>query len=196
VAAHFDRSLGLSVSSPVVLSFRDRGACCDITARIVASDGQTEHLAFRPLGLRQEKFLLGLAFSRPENWLAWHRSRPLDRPLRSGLEILALAVRGLTLVIGGLWLAISAPVSAQPKRPRRRAAVIGGFVVVLGLYPARLDAQQSNTFQETYRLSAITGSSEGVALHGPRAVEDALSMPVTKIIREATLEPSTNPVAP
>jgi cellulose synthase (UDP-forming) len=100
-----------------------------------------------------------------------------------------LSKRGDTLVIGGLWLVMSAPVSAQPKRPRRRAAVIGGFVVVLGLYPARLDAQQSNTFQETYRLSAITGSPDGVALHGPRAVEDAFfDVPVTKIIREATLE--------
>jgi acyl-CoA synthetase (AMP-forming)/AMP-acid ligase II len=73
--AHFDGALGLSAGSQVVLTLRDRRARCNITARIVGSNGQTAHLAFLPLELQQEKFLLSLAFSRSDAWLAWHSSR-------------------------------------------------------------------------------------------------------------------------
>ena len=196
--AHFDGALGLSAGSQVVLTLRDRRACCNITARIVGSNGQTAHLAFRPLELQQEKFLLSLAFSRSEAWLAWHSSRKPDRPLRSGVEILALAVRGLTLVIGGsLWAGISASVIAQSKRARRRAATVGGLVVILGLYPTGAEAQQPDAFQETYQLGAMPGSPNGVVLRGPRAVENVFfDVPITKIIREATLELRYESVVP
>ena len=61
--------------------------------------------------------------------------------------------------------------------------------MVLGLYPTRADAQSSTAFEETYRLGAITSSPNGIALHGPRAVENVFfDVPVTKIIRQAKLE--------
>jgi cellulose synthase (UDP-forming) len=188
VTGHFDASLDFPVGSRVIVLFRDGDRRCDLTARILGFEGRVGRLAFSPLDLRQEKYLLGLAFSRPEAWQSWQRSRPPDRPLRSGLEILGLAVRGLVLVISGPWARRSAPVVAA-KRPTRRAAVVGSLVIVLGLYPARIAAQQSATFEETYQLGAITGSPNGIALRGPRAVESVFfAVPVTKIIRAATLE--------
>ena len=189
VTVHFDRSPEFPAGSRVIVLFRDGDRRCDLTARIVGSEGQVGRLAFSPVDLHQEKYLLRLAFSRPEAWQAWQRSRPLDRPLRSGLEILGLAVRGLVLVmISGLWTSRSAPISAA-QRPRRRAAVVGSLVIVLGLYPTSVAAQQSARFEETYQLGAITGSLNGIALHGPRAVENVFfAVPVTKIIRAATLE--------
>jgi cellulose synthase (UDP-forming) len=188
VTGHFDASLEFPVGSRVIVLFRDGDRRCDLTAWILGFEGRVGRLAFSPLDLRQEKYLLGLAFSRPEAWQSWQRSRPLDRPLRSGLEILGLAVRGLLLVISGPWARRSAPVGAA-KRPTRRAAVVGSLVIVLGLYPTGIAAQQSATFEETYQLGAITGSPNGIALRGPRAVESVFfAVPVTKIIRAATLE--------
>lgn len=185
---HFDRPPGLPVGSPVVVNFLDRLAPCEVAACIVGARGRIQHLAFSELELHQEQSLLRLAFSPTETWSAWHRSRRPDRPLRSGLEILALAVRGLTLVVAGLCVRMSARAGGGSTRSRSRTALIGMLAFCFGLYPARVDAQQQTTFEDTIQLGAM-GLQNGIALRGPRAIENVfLGLPVTKIVTNATLE--------
>ena len=50
------------------------------------------------LGLREEAYLTSLMYSRPEAWLSWHTSRPVDRPLKSLLHVALLGLRGLVFV--------------------------------------------------------------------------------------------------
>ena len=186
--AHFDSPIGLPRGSPIVLTFRERGGCA-VQARVVGGRGRTRHLAFSPLELHQEKYLLGLAFSRSQAWSAWHRLRRSDRPLRSGLEILVLAVRGFTLVMVGLCVRLPVRANSGSNRSRRRAAVIGALAFGFGLYPVRAVAQQQPAFEDTIQLGAISGSPNELALGGSRAVENVfLDLPVTKIVTSATLE--------
>jgi cellulose synthase (UDP-forming) len=186
--AHFDNPVGLPRGSPVVLRFREGGGCA-VQARVVGGRGRTRHLAFSPLELHQEKYLLGLAFSHSQAWSAWHHLRRSDRPLRSGLEVLVLAVRGFSLVIVGLCVRKPARVDTASNRARRRAAVIGALALGFGLYPARALAQQQPAFEDTIQLGALSGSPGDLALGGSRAVENVfLDLPVTKIVTNATLE--------
>jgi cellulose synthase (UDP-forming) len=171
------------------LNFQDHRGHCALVAQIVGAHGRTQHLAFSPLDLDQEKYVLRLAFSLSEAWSAWHRVRPPDRPLRSGFEILVLAVRGLTLVVVGLVVHVPARADTKSRRSNRRTAVIGLLALGFGLHPTRADAQRRTTFEDTIQLGAISGSGNGIALHGPQAVENVFfDLPVTKIVTSAALE--------
>ena len=159
VAAHLATRARLQEGEFVVAAFEHEGSRCEIGARVARSSGATQHLTFAALGLREEAYLTSLIYSRPEAWLSWHTSRPVDRPLRSLLHVVLLGLRGLVFV---------PPLAVFSRRPvarrrRKRAPAVAALVPLLGLLtPARLDAagqqapraagrSRSTTFQEVVR---------------------------------------------
>jgi cellulose synthase (UDP-forming) len=173
VALHLATPARLHEGELVVAAFEHEGARCEIGARVACCSGATHHLAFAALGLREEAYLTSLIYSRPEAWLSWHASRPVDRPLKSLLHIVLLGLRGLVFV-PPLALFSRGPAA---RRRRKRSPAVAALVPLFGLLAiGRLDAAgqdsasaarspRSTTFQEVYELSAI-GAPNGIVLSG------------------------------
>ena len=180
----------------MVAAFEHEGSRCEIGARVACSSGAAQHLTFAALGLREEAYLTSLMYSRPEAWLSWHTSRPVDRPLKSLLHVVLLGLRGLVFV-PPLAVFSRGPVA---RRRRKRAPAVAALVPLFGLLtPARLDAagqhgagaaagrSRSTTFQEVYELSAI-GAPNGITLEGVGVSQNLFfGVPLTKVITSATL---------
>src|SRR5947208_14839872 len=97
------RSVRFSRGTPVMLKFEANPSRCKIPARVVRASKRHLHLFFPQLSIDQEKFLVHQTYSRPEAWLSWHRSRPVDQPFRSLMHIFWLALRGIVVVLTGLF---------------------------------------------------------------------------------------------
>src|SRR5439155_1458135 len=99
----------------VTVVFGSNASRCEIPARVVHSAKRHQHLFFPEISFWQEKYLVNLLYSRPEAWLAWHNSRPIDRPLRSLAHILWLSLRGLGIVLAGLFTARPSSFTMPPR---------------------------------------------------------------------------------
>src|SRR5262245_20830610 len=189
VAARLATGTGVQEGELVVAAFEHEGSRCEIGARVACSSGATQHLAFDALGLREEAFLTSLIYSRPDAWLSRHTSRPVDRPLKSLLQIVLLGLRGLVFV-PPLALFSRGPVA---RRRRKRAPAVAALVPLFGLLTPRLDAAdqqsvsaaargpRSTTFQEVYELSAI-GAPNGIVLEGVGVSQNLFfGVPLTKV---------------
>src|SRR5438477_2756108 len=213
--ARLARSVQFVRGAPVTVVFGSNASRCEIPARVVHSAKRHQHLFFPELSFWQEKYLVNLLYSRPEAWLAWHNSRPMDRPLRSLAHILWLSLRGLGIVLAGLFTPRPSPdrKPVRPERRKERAPVAAASVLLFGLLmvtPARIHASdvavpdktdapaaqspagqpapQPAAFHEQYDLGAISGERV-IALRGTGASQNFFfDMPLTKIISGATLE--------
>jgi len=174
------------------------------------------NLFFPELSLAQEKYLVSLIYCRPEAWVSWHRLRPSDRPLRSLGHIAWLGLRGMAVVLVGLF-SPRRPDDIEPteSRGKHRAPAVAASIAIalaLTLAPPRLRASDSSstgaslntsapqnnndnprspapvpTFHDHYELGSIAGT-KNVGMSGAGAAQNFfLDMPLTKIISSASL---------
>lgn len=210
------RAPRFSRGAPATAIFGDNGSRCEIPARIVHSSRRHQHLFFPALSLPQEKFLVNLVYSRPEAWLTWHNSRPMDSPLRSLAHIGWLSLRGIVLVAAGLFSTRPAPVPevSRSENAKRNVPVVAAsllFLALLALAPTysfagsspeaeAVDATQAPgatsppstmqpaAFHDQYELSSLTGHNV-ITLHGAGASQNIFfGTPLTKIIGSASLD--------
>jgi cellulose synthase (UDP-forming) len=196
VAVHLESQAGLPEGASVVAVLNHQGLPCEIAARVAHASGVTLRLAFSPPDRRQEGYLLGLIYSRPDAWLSWHGSRPPDRPLRCLLQITGLGIRGLALVL----LVIVAPRFTVRRRRKRVPAIATLVALSVLLRPVDLEAARaqrpgdiestprSTTFQESYAFDVI-GAAKGITLDRAGASRNLFfDIPLTKIVSKAALE--------
>jgi len=214
-ALHY--SLRLPRGAPVRITLEGDQSRCEIAARVAHSSRRYIHLLFSEISLAQENFLVNLIYCRPEAWVAWHKARRRDRPLRSLAHIFWLSLRGLGVVLVGLFTRRPElePETADMRRKQGAPAVAACLtaMVMLALPQGRLhasetaDANRSTNensaaqaqppgptstrpaaaFHDQYELGSL--AQRGViALTGAGASQNLfLDMPLTKIISAATL---------
>lgn len=85
----------LDAGSVVELSLHAVGREQVLDAEVLALEGTTARLRFRPLDLDDEKALVRVLFSRADAWLPWRSPRGTDRPLA---ELARIVGRGFGLV--------------------------------------------------------------------------------------------------
>ena len=213
--ARLARSVQFVRGAPVTVVFGSNASRCEIPARVVHSAKRHQHLFFPELSFSQEKYLVNLLYSRPEAWLAWHNSRAVDRPLRSLAHILWLSLRGVGIVLLGLFTLRPSPERkpVRGEREKQRVPVAAASVLLFGLLvvtpakiygsdaaapdktdvpaaqaPAVQPAAQPAAFHERYELSALSGQRV-ITLQAAGASQNFfLDMPLTKIISGATIE--------
>ena len=211
--ARLSRSVRFARGAPVLLALESNSWRCEIPARVAHSSSRHLHLFFPQLSLEQEIFLVNQIYCRPEAWLSWHRSRQMDSPLRSLAHIFWLALRGIAVVLIGLFTRRPAmePEPLEADRRKKRAPAVAACVTILALLSmVRLplhaldaartpDASNSATpsgnplapaaaFHDHYELGAMA-EGRALALAGAGSSQNFfLDMPLTKIISEARLE--------
>jgi cellulose synthase (UDP-forming)/cellulose synthase operon protein B len=209
------RSVRFSRGTPVMLKFEANPSRCEIPARVVRASKRHLHLFFPQLSIDQEKFLVHQTYSRPEAWLSWHRSRPVDHPFRSLTHIFWLALRGIVVVLTGLFSPRprNEPEAegVEQKQKKGSAPAIAACVALAGftglictpLHAAdvgesatdRPDAQlpmskvvPAPAFHDHYELGAMARRGL-ITLSGPGSAQNFfLDMPLTKIISVASLD--------
>ena len=200
-AARLDSSIKLGRGAPAVLVLEGNGSRCEILARVAHSAGRTQHLCFPDLALPQEKHLVNLIYSRPDAWLAWRKTRSVDRPLKSLVHICGLSLRGLVVVPLGLFTRRPAADNSEleQKRNKRRGrapapAAFGLLIAIIMAVPVPLHGtepaeaavvttQPTADFHDQYELI-----QKIVKLQGAGVSENFFfGVPVTKIISSATL---------
>src|SRR5439155_16715702 len=215
-AVRLARSVQLARGEPVGLAFEGNGSSYEVPARVVHGAKRHQHLFFPQLSLPQEKYLVNLVYSRPEAWLAWNSSRPLDHPLRSFANIVLLSLRGAGIVLLGLFTRRPPPDrGAMPAEKRRASASIVAACLLLcgflALMPKALlasdapiadkdkadaatsqsttqPAVQAVAFHDQYQLSELSGQ-QAIASAGVGASQNfLLDMPLAKIISSASLD--------
>jgi cellulose synthase (UDP-forming) len=202
-----EESLEIARGTSVLLSLDDGGSSCEIPALMAHSTGRRQHLFFPELTDEQEQHIERLMYSRRRARRSLHTSEPGDRPLRSLLLILMLAIRGLPIVLIGLFMP-SAAVESEPVPPRRKrgtATVVAPILLcaciflplqvpLLGLQSPRLntkakhaDAIQTANFNDAVELG-IAGEAKELSLQESGAsLNFFFGEPVTKVTTNATL---------
>jgi len=212
--ARLSRALPLARGSSVVLSFQGNPPC-EIHARVAKRSNRRMNLFFPELSLAQEKYLVSLIYCRPEAWVAWHRLRPSDRPLRSLAQIVWLALRGAGVVLVGLFSRRHPDdVEVGESRSNHRAPVVAAstaLALALTFAPSELRASDSRPtgangnpnpaessdnpraatpvliFHDHYELGSMAGT-KNAGMSGAGAAQNFfLDMPLTKIISSASL---------
>src|SRR5207244_171961 len=172
------------------------------------------HLFFPQLSIDQEKFLVHQTYSRPEAWLSWHRSRPVDQPFRSLTHILWLALRGIVVVLTGLFSPRprNEPEGEGVKQKQKKgsATAIAACVALAGFTgfvctPLHADVGENATdtpdaqlpmskavlapaFHDHYELGAMARRGL-ITLSGPGSAQNFfLDMPLTKIISSSIID--------
>ena len=179
---------------------------CDIPALVVQSRGRRQNFFFPGLTLQQEQYLVNLVYSRPEAWVYWHRSRPLDHVLLSFSRILWLSLRGMLIVLFGFIA--SRPAERQRVREQKKgesapvlaaSLVLAGLLVLtapVGCYALEAIATTNPVttttstapFHDEYELGG-GGTQQTFPLHEAGASQTIFfGMPVTKIVSAASLK--------
>jgi cellulose synthase (UDP-forming)/cellulose synthase operon protein B len=210
VASHLSRHgttgwLDTPITSPiraqVTLMLGGRDSRCEIPARVVSlRAGREVHVLFPRLTTQQERFLVDAIYSRPEAWMTWDAGRQDDSPLSSLRRVVWLSVRGLVVVIGGLFTPPRhGHKDAGPRRSRKRAhAATASMFALVVLTPELSVAQQSQRqaavrepapvmFHDAYELREIGGQTTTALQRDGASLNYFFGVPVTKIISEATL---------
>ena len=208
--ARLAHSLKLPRGTPVTIALEGNSSWCEIGARVAKASRRHLHLLFPEVSLAQEKFLVNLIYTRPEAWVSWHRSRPIDRPLRSLAQIFALAVRGSVVVFLGLFGRgrPSQEETEDLQEKRRGAPAVAACVagVILLFTPCAVRADNASAGPTAGQSPSISTSSSAAEFHarydlaalaGEKAITFSvagssqnlfLDMPLTKIISAASIE--------
>ena len=189
------------IRAQVTLMLGARESRCEIEARVVSLRGGREvHMLFPRLTTKQERFLVDAIYSRPEAWVTWDAGRRDDSPLTSLRRVIWLSVRGIVVVVGGLFTPPRhGHKEAGPRRSRKRAhATAASMFVVMVLTPEWSVAQQSKPqaavreaapvmFHDAYELREIGGQTATALERDGASLNFFFGQPVTKILSEATL---------
>jgi len=162
--------------SPVTLGIVDRAGECQIAARVAHSSRRYQHLYFPALSLSQEAFLVNLVYSRPGAWTTWHQSHHVDRPLVSLAQIVWLAMRGIFLILGGLFTRRPRTLRAVPRaqRAKRNAHVATAPVLLCALALAWVRASAQATPANPVPAPGGTASPPAVPLEAGSAMQPAV----------------------
>ena len=205
--ARLTRSVRLARGTAVQVVLEGCPPGCEIAARVASSTRRHLHLFFPAPSLEQEKFLVNQIYSRPEAWLSWHASRGVDRPLLSLAKIFWLALRGIAVVLAGLFTRrppisdIADRVAEKRRVPAIAACFTIGLAITWGAMQTvaqdKTDAAQNastitaplptSAFHDRYQLGAMAGNRP-ITFTGVGASQNLfLDMPLTKIISAASL---------
>jgi cellulose synthase (UDP-forming) len=202
-----EESLELARGMSVLLTLDDGRSSCEIPALVAHSAGTRQHLYLPELTDQQERQIEGLMSSRRSAWRSLPPSPPGDRPLRSLLLILLLAIRGLPIVLIGLFIPAPAaePDPLPPMRKNEAASVVVPILLVacilfplrvwssdpqsngMKLKPNRVNAALPANFHDEFELG-IAGETKDLSLQRSGAsLNFFFDEPVTKITTNATL---------
>jgi cellulose synthase (UDP-forming) len=195
-----DTPLTSPMRAQVTLVLGSRTSRCEIEARVVSVRGGREvHVEFPRLTTNQERFLVDAIYSRPEAWLKWDAGRRDDSPLASLWRVIWLSVRGLVVVVTGMFtLPRHGHKEKRPGRSRKRAhpAAASMFALVVLTPELSIAQPQRQTsardaapvmFHDAYELREIGGQTATVLQRDGASLNFFFGVPVTKIISEATL---------
>ncbi|HEX5110643.1 MAG TPA: UDP-forming cellulose synthase catalytic subunit [Vicinamibacterales bacterium] len=202
LTGRFDAPVHLARGTPVDLVLGGPDTRCHLKARVAASVGREMHFVFGHVGLREERYLLRLAYLRPQAWLWWHAARGRDHALISLARILWLALRGFVLVPFALlilprtlWAHLFTRNPARRQTARKRRERIAAALLVISFYPpvdagaqrAANVASSASEFEQVYEIRG-SDSRRSIGLTGAGATHTMFfSVPVTKIISRAAL---------
>jgi cellulose synthase (UDP-forming)/cellulose synthase operon protein B len=208
------RPLELGRGTPVVVSLEGNRSPCEIAARVMGSRRRHLHLFFPRRSLAQERYLVNVMYSRPEAWMGWNRTRPVDRPLLTLARIVLLACRGAGLILFGFFFSRRSTDDDSTQlnqRLRRVSALVPGvaWLALFLLSPGRVHALDAGTnhagasqaqlqargplvpspgFHDQYDLGTLA-ERRWIALTTAGSSQNFfLDMPLTKIITSATLD--------
>ncbi len=102
VMLEMDENHGIVPGTTACILFPVLDGEAGLPATIVRVVGTELRAQFEPLTIQEEETLTQVLYSRADTWLGWGESRDPDRPLRSLVRIMGLAVIGLRQTLGGL----------------------------------------------------------------------------------------------
>ncbi len=178
----------------------------NLPATVVEVEGKSVRLAFGRLSLEQDEFLAQVIYSRGDAWLN-SRDAELDRPFRSFLTIMRVAVRGFLAIpqsMFGFTPGSQDPPSnaGRPRlKPRRSAATLLLLIAaLLTLFSWQLRAQRPLSFAGSSRGEQAPstfsdeqdfkqfGIRQPLILRGVDGVASvSFSLPMTKVATDASL---------
>lgn len=206
-----DESVELARGMSILLMLGDRRSNCEIPALVAHSAGRRQHLFLLDLTEEQEYSIEWLVHARRRAWRALHARQPSDRPLRSFLQIVLLAMRGLAIVPLGFFWPPPPTIDDEPLLPppsqKRRAAftVVPVLLVAFMFFPRQARALETYSdggtastkqteeiepadFHDEFELGA-TGSAKALSLQESGAsLNFYFSEPVTKVTTGARLK--------
>ena len=190
--AWFDTPVKLQRHEHVTIAMGGRGSRCEIDARVVAVKSRRQlHLMFPRLTTAQERFLVDAIYSRPEAWLRWDTGRRDDSPLGSLWRVVWLSLRGLVVVVIGMFTPPRhGHTDGRARRRKRAQTATASMLALIILLPASgVDAQVAPVmFHDGYELREISGQGSTTVLQRDGALLNFFfGVPVTKIISEAAL---------
>jgi cellulose synthase (UDP-forming) len=207
VTVKVEESLELARGASILLGFDDGASCCQIPALVAHSAGKRQHLFLPALTDEQEQYIESLMHSRLGAWRTLRASPPGDRPLQSLLLIVMLAIRGLVVVLIGLFVPFgAAEPEPLPQRRKSEAAHVVAPILLLACaflphqalpsevhvkgvdkMPKQADEKQSANFHDEFELG-IAGEAKDLSLQGSGAsLNFFFGEPVSKVTTIATL---------
>jgi cellulose synthase (UDP-forming) len=201
-----EESLDLARGTSILLTLDDGRSSCEIPALVAHSAGRRQDLFVLELTDQQQQHIESLMYSHRRSRRSLPTAQPSDRPLRSFLLILMLALRGLAIVLVGLFMP-SPAVEPDPIPPRRESAasvvvpilLFACFLLVsqvqlfglqsqtLNTTPKPADEIQPGNFHDEFELG-IAGEAKDLSLQESGAsLKYFFGEPVTKVTTNATL---------
>jgi cellulose synthase (UDP-forming) len=202
-----EESLELARGESILLLLDDGRSSCEIPALVAHSAGRRQHLFLPELTDQQQQQIESLMYSRRRARRSLPTSEPGDRPLHSFLLIFMLALRGLAIVLVGLFM--PSPAVEPDPIPQRRESGAASVVVpmllfacflfpfqvqLFGLQSQRLtttpkpaDEIKPGNFHDEFELG-IAGEAKDLSLQESGAsLNFFFGEPVTKVTTNATL---------
>jgi cellulose synthase (UDP-forming) len=205
VAVKLDEALELARGAPVLLALGEGRSESEFPALVAHSAGKRQDLFLLDLTPEQEEDIEDLLRSRRKAWRSLRNSQPVDRPLRSLLQIFLLAVRGLAIVPIAFLLPRPSD-DSDPLPPRRRGrlpSIIAPAILVAGLFLApsvgasqslanrptatRTAETQAANFHEQIELGASSNSKTLSLQQSGASLSFFFQEPVTKVPTKAVL---------
>ncbi len=157
-----DDEYGVQPGSTVCILFPVLDGEAGLPATIVRTNGSELRAQFDNLTIQEEETLTQVLYSRADTWLGWGESRDPDRPLRSLLRIMRLAVKGLRQTAIGLARAARGVDPNAPVRPRLSGSIAPVILVCAGLLLAT-PAHSQRLARKAPQVSPAVASSRGSA---------------------------------
>jgi cellulose synthase (UDP-forming) len=185
-----------------------------MAGRVAYASKRHVHLLLSEISLAQERHLVNLIYSRPEAWVSWHKSRGTDHPLLSFAHIFWLGLRGIAVILPGLFThrPSADEENLEMHRRKRRAPFVAACVLLAGTFGSFTqqswavdtsgaqnspDQQATSSppsprpaaaFHDQYELGMLAERG-AIAFTGPGSSRNFfLDMPLTKIISAASLD--------
>ncbi len=203
-----EEPLELARGASVLLTLDDGKSRCEIPALVAHSAKKRQDLFLRELTDEQERHIESLMYSGGKSRQRLRATEPSDRPVHSLLLIFMLAIRGLAIVLIGLFMpAPTAEPDPLPPRPKNEAASVVAPILLfacillpsqvwssglqfhdLSMKPSQVEAMRPANFHDEFELG-ITAEAKDLSLQGSGAsLNFFFGEPVTKITTNATLK--------